>query len=388
LRCYLRLVSLFKCNMALKLGDSCKSMGNLSLIDRESSHKEPYKFSSLLGSGTSTERQHELAKHYKRADFLCHCVSEPVRMHIKYRLDSGLYYLADNASSPHHDPGCDVARTRRQDKETDAPLEHAVEYWELPEELNLVPKERASRNPDEYRPAPPQKTQRNRTAPLIERIVYTLLDDSFACYYHGRTTTPFTMAIELNDKEHSLSALRTHSKEKFKLYYGENGEKFAQRALLAPETTSSDTLLVVRKLNESSDKEGFDFKVLANKAGEVETVRDYRLNTVSARCAVPVVHKEEKTLLESLERWVKGSREAKAFFGRRMRPWVSGDKLLESPIIAGVTTSTGKKVRFITLVKGIKAFQAKDYELRFNATYVPADLLLTQLIKSQGNMNE
>lgn len=374
--------------MAIKCIDGCRVMGNLSLIDRESSHRELYRHSSLIGNGTSTERQQELAKHYKRSDFLCHCVSEPVRMHIKYRLDSGLYYLADNASSPHHEPDCDVARTRRQDKETDAPLEHSLDQWELPEELNLVPKERAPKGQEDYTPAAPTKKRKNNTAPLLERIVYTLLDDSFACYYHGRTTTPFTMAIELNDKEHSLSALKTHSKEAFKLYYGENGEKFAQRSLLKQETMPSDTLLVVRKLNESCDKEGFHFKVLANKAGNIEPVREYKLKAVSGRCAVPVVRKEEKALLESLERWVKGARESKAFFGRRMRPWVSGDKLMESPIIAGMTTPRGKKVRFITLVNGIKAFQAKDYEQRFNATYVPADLLLTQLIKNQGSPNE
>lgn len=345
----------------------------LRLVCRKTNNEENYQGYVLAVQSSHAERQEELSQFYRRYDLRCLCVDIGVRMHIKHRIDTGLYYISDNASSLLHAEECEIARARRVDLEGEQTQVEELD-WELPEHFNLIPKLRAAAGARSDSPRAAASTK--RTEPLFKRLVYTLLDESFSCYFHGRTTTAYTAAHAINESEITKELPETYKGSPFTIFYGERGLAIIERALRAADDES-----YAIHTEKVLDKPGVTFKVLVFNAqlDSLKTVRELNLTVTSERCLVPVFSPAELALTQSLESWVRGSRNHKAFFGRRLRPFFVDGAEYASPIIAGVNGKEGQRLRFITLTTGLTATEVFMYENRFNAEYVPTQGFIKRL---------
>lgn len=347
----------------------------LALICRESGREKNYQGRVLVTRGGHAERQSELEDYYRRYDLRCLCVEHGVRMHIKHRIDTGLFYVSDNPSALLHAESCELARARRLELDDEQGSE-GEKHWDLPESFTLIPKARAQSRASVNK-ARVDNSDLTKSS-LFKRLIYTLLDESFSCYFHGRTTTAYTAAKAISESDFIETLPETYSGSPFTVFYGLRGMDMAFRKLNSKLTTAEDYCIHIEK---TPMLPGFVFKVLwfDEQLSDVVVVREFRMPSTSVRCFTPVFHLDEQPLLQALERWVRGNVKQKAFFGRRLRPFFIDGVEYDSPIIAGVTDVSGKRLRFITLTRTLPESERYVYERRFNAEYVPLDSFLARI---------
>lgn len=149
-----------------------------------------------LFTDMSQTRLRELHRQY---DILCHCQSpQPVVMHIRYRSDTDLYFVADNPSSERHVDDCEFHSFRKQ-----AHIEAALE------DNILLPL-------SDFHPylisAPPSQTSLQKKKsyrsplPTILKTFASLCENSFANYSFGSFTSfkDFTTKIVNADKNKKI----------------------------------------------------------------------------------------------------------------------------------------------------------------------------------------
>lgn len=369
---------------------------SLRLKDRASGTEVPYEGRALYDEEYLHERQDALSDIYKQFDILCDCQPGGVRMHVKYRLDTGNYYLADNRSSPKHREGCELEKSSRLlESDDDTTSQDNANMWELPKTYSLLASPSTVKSSAQSASGSKPGVAR---PDLFKRLIYTLLDESFATFFHGSTTTPYTVANQLNEKADVLAAhAPANSNLPFKVHYGHRGHMTLGRQLMALKRNGEQGFALwfekadefYRKNNEfhycyqgewrrcqlacsvpDTEIAGpyFIAGLLATPQGEGEWVELRSLiiiPLVDHHTFIGVNSDAERDYLQDCASTVKSNRLMKLYVGRTFRPWYLDGAYLAPPIYLGRRTNPRKRV--ITTLENLNMEKVNQYEYKFNA---------------------
>jgi|GEM_PF-3824475 len=156
----------------------------LSIISRNDESEHTF----LPRNFQPTEEQ--LKSWYKTKDVICHCNNTPIRMHIKHRLDTDLYFLSTNPTSPKHASNCIFEHYRPEKVDGVDCQDSSSEPEELTGVVDLgVRSAIPSTNPSA------EFDSSGTRANKIVKLIGALYEDSFTNYFHGRKI-PFFRAVK------------------------------------------------------------------------------------------------------------------------------------------------------------------------------------------------
>ncbi|MCO4320355.1 hypothetical protein [Aliidiomarina quisquiliarum] len=388
---------------------------SLHLIERATGVELTYEGRELFDEKLVEHRQEELSRLYRQYDVVCSCHADGVRMHVKFRMDTGLYYLADNPTSPAHREGCEFQKSHRfMDEQEKSEMSHDADAWDLPQSYTFFA--HASNEGSKSTAKVSRRGQKGAVKPsLFKRLVYTLLDESFSNFYHGSTTTPYTAANTINENEALLQRVQPQSPEElpFKVHYGHRGHMALGKQLLTLAASGvSGFGLWFEKADSWEVRDGeFHYRLdeqwyrcqLACPAPEVDISGPYFIAgllappvgegrwvelrallvlPVATRRAMVVVHSEsEREFVEAGASEVIKNRHEKLYIGRMLRPWRFDEESMDGPFFIGKRVEPRHRV--ITLLDDCGISVAERYERRFNASmYAPLQAL--SLLKGEN----
>ena len=155
---------------------------NLSVVQlmcRETGAMLPVSGLDPLWSTGQAEQQARLKELHRSFDVLCNCVPEGALMHVKHRVKTDHYFLADNPTSALHDAQCAfvTARTRSDDAEVEIPqpVQHFAPYIERSDSEPVTPSKNKAAG-----------SLRHNAMPQLQRLVNTIITNSLNHITFGR----------------------------------------------------------------------------------------------------------------------------------------------------------------------------------------------------------
>jgi len=159
---------------------------------------------ALLVTG-SFPSQDQLQTWYKCFDICCLCSTPQPVMHIRYRRDSDLYFLANNPSAPEHEKGCTLERKARESRYSDEPT--------LESELSTLPLNHEGKE--------------NQFS--MRKMIELMYESSFANYFHGKHLTLESLVRNFQSSDFAGEATLPSGAPLSKaLFYGKRGLVYAR----------------------------------------------------------------------------------------------------------------------------------------------------------------
>lgn len=177
--------------------------------------------------------QTRLKELHRSFDVLCHCVPEGALMHVKHRVKTDHYFLADNPTSALHDAQCAfvTARTRPDEVEQEIPqpVQHFAPYIERDKAEPL--KTSINKGPG---------TSRKNVSPQLQRLVNTIITNALCHITFGRYVS-FKEFVEKLTSARRNEQIKTPWGVDFVslVRYGSKGNDFITGTLPKLEVTNS-----------------------------------------------------------------------------------------------------------------------------------------------------
>lgn len=170
---------------------------------------------------------------YRKYDVECCCTKERVVMHIRYRQDSELYYLADNPTSEKHDEKCELFTTRK--------LESQIEKVKLEPIIIFSPYR--ERSESELSLSKNSTSSNKPIMTTLEKVFSTLVTNSFSNYQFGSYVSLPVFVDKLIKAEKNKSIKTPWNKNLSDIiFYGPKGKGYAHSAVMKLKK-SKDNLL-------------------------------------------------------------------------------------------------------------------------------------------------
>jgi len=316
-------------------------------------------------------------------------------MHVKYREDTGKFYLATNPTSEHHAEGCVYDKYRAPTSDDTPHDTEETEPEELPAVLNLGLTESASGNVSGQVNATKSSVRKS----LLYRVIESLYEQTFSNYLHTNKKSLFSVIKTFQESELASSHRQTDGTSLSKsIFFGMKGLVYARQFVakgdsrrgaiwldLADEAITQDGSLV---LTQDGQRNGFKSKTLPSipntegpylVAGRL-VKNESGKSVFSSFLILPILSKDVVIPVQSAWHRLCGIRlashmEAKgnnAFIGFPFEPLKLDGKMgAKAPIIIGLKQA-GDKKRYIVFESALDSSFSRLAEHKYRAKELSA----------------